>query len=65
MRFKNYLKFIHSYCWRENKFQTLVDCAYQKDQKAFANLGSYEDLCQLIKRLNEMREFYNERIKDK
>jgi len=62
MKFNKYLKFISKFHLGEfhlrgEEITVLVDSVYQRNQKDLFEFGSYDDLCKLIKKLNEIREF--------
>lgn len=58
MKFKKFFKFTKGFYLSGIDIYTLVDCAYEQDRKAKFKLGSYSELCALISRLNEMKEFW-------
>jgi len=60
MKFKKYLKFIEKYHVKDGELVCLVDCTYQKDQKAIAPLGTIEELRNLQDKLAEMEIFIME-----
>ena len=64
MKFKKYLQFIKKFHIKDGEIVALVDCAYQKDQKAIAPLGTLSDLRELQEKLAEIELFYME-TKDK
>jgi len=58
MKLDKFLQFVKGFYLRDNKFATIIECAYQKDRTAIADLGTIEDLRALQDKLAEMEIFW-------